>query len=148
MLTRWSNFERSFAALDELRRYMNLFDEAGRRSLATEAGLGRAWPRMNIYDNGSDLVLRMAAPGLSENDINLTLTGDTLAISGKRDITVPEGYSVHRQERGSIKFSRSFALPSKVDSTKVEAKVKDGIMTVTMPKAQEAKPRQITVKAS
>ena len=148
MLKRWSDFERDFAALEELRRYMSWFDEAGRRSLATEAGLGRTWPRMNLHDNGSELVLRMVAPGLSDNDINLTLTGDTLAISGTRAVNVPEGYSVHRQERGSIEFSRSFALPSKVDPNKVEAKVKDGIMTVTMAKAAEAQPRQITVKAN
>ena len=144
MLRRWSEFERSFAALDELRRYMNLFDERGGRAWANQS----TWPRMNLFDNGSDLVLKMAAPGLSEGDIELTLTGETLTIAGKREVVPPEGYSVHRQERGSIEFKRSFALPSRVDGEKVVATVTDGVMTVTMPKAAEDKPRQISVQAN
>ena len=149
MLTRWSDFDRSFAALDELRRQMSTWLDAYERpsSAAGQAMLGHSWPRMNLFDNGSELVLRAAAPGLSEKDIELTLTGDTLAISGQRTVPAFEGFSAHRQERGNVKFARSFALPSQVDPKKVKASVKDGMLTVTMAKAAEAKPRQITVKA-
>lgn len=147
MLTRWSDFERTFAAVDELRRYLNWLGEPGRQDTVARAGHGYTWPRVNLFDNGSELVLQMAAPGLSEKNVELTLTGDTLAVSGEREVKAPEGYSVHRQERGSVKFSRSFALPSKIDPERVDARMKDGIMTVTMAKAEEAKPRQITVKA-
>lgn len=149
MLMKWTDFDRSFAALDELRRHMNAWlGEYDRpRSGAAPAALGYSWPLVNLYDNGSELVLSAAAPGLSKEDLELTITGDTLALSGRRTVTVPEGYSVHRQERGNVEFARSFALPAKVNPEKIAATVKDGMLTITMAKAEEAKPRQITVKA-
>lgn len=149
MLMRWTDFDRSFAALNELRRQMDAwlgeFDSS--RRAAAPAALGYSWPLVNLYDNGTELVLSAAAPGLSEDDLELTITGDTLALSGKRSVAVPDGYSVHRQERGNVEFARSFALPAKVNPEKVAATVKDGLLTITMAKAEEAKPRQITVKA-
>jgi len=149
MLLRWSDFDRSFAALDELRRQMNAWlGELERpRVGAAPSALGYSWPLVNLYDNGAELVLSAAVPGLSKDDLELTVTGDTLAISGQRTVAVPEGYSVHRQERGNVKFARSFALPAKIDTEKLAATVKDGMLTITMAKAEAAKPRQITVKA-
>lgn len=154
-LTRWSNFDRDFgrgfAAFDLLRRRM---DELFRDFDQPQAGLrGRyhgdvTWPRTNLYDSGSELVLLAAVPGLSDKDIAVNATGDVLTISGERKVGAPEGYSVHRQERGSVAFSRSFTLPCKVDIEKASANVRDGMLTIRMPKAAEARPRQITVKAS
>jgi HSP20 family protein len=71
-----------------------------------------------------------------------------MMISGERRTSVPAGYVAHRQERGSYTFSRSFALPCPVDPEKASAAVRDGVLTVTLEKAAEARPRQITVKAS
>lgn len=148
-MLRWSDFNRSFAALDELRRQMNYyFDELDRPRSPMSEMPGRSWPRSNLFDNGSELLLYAAVPGLSEKDIELTLTGDTLALTGKRESPAPEGYSIHRKERGNIRFARSFTLPVKVDPEKVSASVKDGMLMVKMAKAAEATPRQITVQAS
>jgi len=153
-LTRWSDFDRDlgrFAALDLLRRRMDEmfrdFDQPF-RALRNELGEVTTWPRANLYDVGPELVLSAAVPGLSEKDISINATGDVLSISGERKVEVPEGYSVHRQERGSLAFSRSFTLPCKVDMEKASATVKDGMLTVRLAKAAEAQPRQITVKAS
>jgi HSP20 family protein len=63
-------------------------------------------------------------------------------------VDAPEGYAVHRQERAAINFARSVSLPCQVDTDKVAAHVKDGLLTVTMEKSKEAQPRQITIKAS
>jgi len=149
MLTRWSDLDRAFSVMDELQRRMNrLFDEIDGERWPSFAGLTTAtWPAVNLYDSGDDLVIKAQVPGLSEKQIQITGNQEVLTLSGERKVQVPEGYSVHRQERGSLKFSRSFTFPCKVNLERATAVVKDGLLTVTLPKAAEAKPRQISVKA-
>lgn len=150
MLTRWTEFDRSYSLLDEFQSRMNrLFSELVGHSPEQyrEAWLGGAWPPINLYDTGKELLLRAEVPGLSEKDIRVTGNQDTLTISGERKVDSPEGYSVHRQERAAVKFSRSLSVPAKVDLEKATASVKNGLLTITLPKAPEAQPRQITVKA-
>jgi len=106
------------------------------------------WPRANLIDAGSTLMLTAEVPGLSEKDIKLTLNQEVLTISGERKVVPPDGYSAHRQERGSVSFARSFALPCRIDADRTSASVKNGILTVTLEKAADAMPRQIAVKAS
>ena len=140
MLTRFSDVDRTFAMLDELRRRMDHYfaDEPPWR---TEGDTPRSnWPAVRIRDAGASLVLSAELPGVSENDLVLTLTG-------ARRADAPEGYSVHRQERASLRFSRSFTLPCKVDPERSSASLKDGVLTVTVPKAPDAQPRQIAVRA-
>jgi HSP20 family protein len=138
-------FERTFAAMDELRRRMeHAFEDADERTFVSDTG----WPRASLYDDGKALVLTADVPGLADKDIQLTLTQDVLSLKGERKLQVPEGYAVHRQERRPITFSRSFALPCKVDGEALVAKLKDGLLTVTMPKAPEAQPRRIAVKGA
>jgi HSP20 family protein len=150
MLTRWSDFDRTFAALDDFRRRMDrLVGDYNRLSEQDPwLGAGAIWPQTHLRDEGNRLFVYAEVPGLSEKDIVLNLNQNVLTIAGERKIGLPEGYSVHRQERGSYKFNRSFTLPCAVDPEKAGATVKDGILTVTLEKAAEAKPRQITVKAS
>ena len=155
MLTRFSDwntwpsfgfrdFPRSFGALDQLRHEMDrlLFDfERG----APEA---RTFPSARLEDNGQAFVVTAALPGLEAKDVEITATGSTLSLKGERKVKAPEGYGVHRNERTSYRFSRTFELPAKVDSEKVEASLQNGVLTVTLPKAAEARPKQISVKAS
>lgn len=156
MWTRWSDLDRSFAALENFRQRMDrLFDDYN-RALEGETSqmpspswsLGAGWPRTLVSDAGTALKIHAEIPGLSEKDIELNLNQNVLTLSGERKAVVPEGYSVHRQERGSYRFSRSFSLPCAIDPEKATATVKDGVLTVTLEKAPEARPRQITVKAS
>lgn len=155
MLTRWntgwSDFDEMFATMNQLRNYMDrVFEDSlgGRfsegRFLPSFAG---TWPRANLIDAGSQLVLTAEVPGLSEKDITLTLNQEVLSISGERKVQAPEGYSAHRQERAAVSFSRSFALPCRVDAERASASVKNGILTVTLEKTADAMPRQISVKA-
>lgn len=147
--TGWNDIDTTFQLLDDFRRRMDrVFDDFG-TGRYQDAMTGRhGWPRTNLYDNGSELVLEALVPGLREQDVQLTATQDAIAVAGQRQPDAPEGYSAHRQERAAFQFSRSFSLPCKIDVEKVGASLKDGVLTVTMAKSAEAQPRQITVKAS
>jgi len=159
MLTRWGidrELDQAFSMLNELQRGMNrVFEEFG--LARPELGVARFpelfpwrtmnWPPANLYDVGNEVVVKVEVPGLSEKDFQISASREVLTIAGERKAEVPEGYSVHRQERGGdIKFSRSFTLPCPIDMEKVSATVKNGILTVTCAKTAEAQPRQIPVK--
>jgi HSP20 family protein len=136
--------------MDQLRRRMDrMLDDFDHNaeSVGLHVGAGN-FPRSNLYDNGAALVLEAELPGLTQADVTLTLNQEVLTISGARKAQLPEGYGVHRRERLPLKFSRSYALPAKVDPDKTTAVMKDGILTVTLEKAPELKPRQISVRAN
>ena len=149
----WNDWDDMFSAVSQLRGYMDRIfeDPATVRAWSPRARLptfGGTWPRANLSDNGGSLTVTAEVPGLSEKDVKLSLNQDVLTLAGERTSAVPEGYSVHRQERPAVQFSRSFALPCPVDPDKATASIKDGILTVTLEKAKEAQPRQISVRAS
>lgn len=156
MLTFWSDMNplarfgaRRNDAFDDLRREMNrlFFDfESARPALEREAG--SHWPRVSLDDTGDNLLLRAEVPGVAEKDLELQVEESTVSLRGERKEAVPEGHSVHRKERADFRFSRSFQLPTKVAADKVEAQLKNGVLTVTLPKAEAAKPRKISVRAS
>jgi HSP20 family protein len=152
MFSRFGDASRDFALLDEFRRRMDRVWEDMDSSWSGSASSGRgysssAWPRLNLYDEGSNLVLKADVPGLSEKDVHVTLNESGISISGERKVAAPEGYSAHRQERSSFSFSRSLTLPCKVNPEQTQALVKNGVLTVTLAKAPEAQPRQISVQA-
>lgn len=105
------------------------------------------WPRVNLYDRGEAFEVQAEVPGLREEDLDISATGESLTIKGERKVATPEGYTVHRSERGAHRFARTVAMPAKIDASEVSAALKDGILTVTLPKRPESKPRSITVKA-
>jgi len=160
MLTRWTDFanlgrarNRGSAAsvdpFDALRREMNhLFFDFERGWPGLTQDVSRLWPRTTLEDTGTALVLRAELPGVEDKDLDLSVEESTLTIKGERKDAPPAGYSVHRKERQPFQFSRSFTLPAKVEADNAQAVLKNGVLTVTLPKAKEAQPRQITVKAS
>lgn len=152
MLTRWNDWgaldwARTLADFDTLRHEMNrvLGDSAAERPRVQNP---TAFPRIGLFDTKEQLVLRAEVPGVAEADLEITVDEGTLGVRGTRKVHIPEGYSVHRQERAETTFARSFALPCKVDADKSLAVLKNGVLTLTLPKAPEVKPRQITVTAS
>lgn len=156
MLAQWngySDWDRPFAALGDLRREMErLFWEfergADARGPWRSSTTGGGWPRIELSDNGAELHLRAEVPGLADKDLNITVEADSLTLRGERKPNVPEGYSVHRQERPAMAFARSFTLPVRIDPEKVAATLKDGVLEMTLPKVAEAQPRRIQVKAA
>jgi len=147
MFARMNEIDRMFGAMDLLRTKMDrLFTEMDRPRLHGPAyALGSNSPRTNLLENGDGFEVRAELPGISKDDISIKIQGNYLEISGKRAIEAPEGYKAHRNERSATTFSRSFTLPDEVDAEKVDAKLKDGVLYLTLPKSEAAKPRQITI---
>jgi len=108
------------------------------------------FPAINVWSSKDEGVLVTAElPGIDPSDIDISVTADTLTISGARQREkLPESTQYHRQERVFGEFSRTFQLPYTVNREKVEATVKNGILHVTLPRAEAEKPKQITVQAS
>lgn len=104
-------------------------------------------PAVDIFQRGEhDIVMQVELPGVARGDINLKIENNTLTISGRRaqDPNVQPG-QYHRVERQYGAFARTFSLPSTINSEKVKAEYRDGILVVTLPVREEARPRQITV---
>jgi HSP20 family protein len=139
--------------LDPVGALLSLQRELG-RALESPFGFdlgpsGRGvYPPMNVFSDREGFVLRMEVPGVAPENLKIETNGRTLTVSGKREIKTPENGSFHRRERGSGEFSRSLQLPSELDLSRAEALCKHGILTIRVPKKEEAKARQITVHAA
>ena len=108
----------------------------------------RRFPALNIWQGDDQVYVEAELPGLTEADIDLTVAGNELTIKGERSGLEPrDGTTVHRRERGAGTFSRVVHLPVEVDDDKVEALFRNGVLTVTLAKAEAAKSRHIPVKA-
>jgi HSP20 family protein len=130
--------------LEEMNRVFDVFSgPVGLRSMPVGT-----FPALNVYDAGDKLVVTAEMPGVDPKDIDLNVVENNLTISGKRD-AAPEDQQVqyYRRERFSGQFSRSISLAEKVNPDAVKATYKNGILTIELPKAQEAKPRSIKIKA-
>ena len=101
---------------------------------------------VNIWETNEAYNAALLAPGIDEQSINVTVHEDTLAVEGELKFQAPEGANMIWQEFTPVKFRRSLRLGSAVDPTKVEATYKNGILFVTMPKAEHARPRQVQVQ--
>lgn len=111
--------------------------------------LGTWNPSVDIFDKGGEVVIHAELPGMKKEDIDVRVENNVLTIRGtkeRRDDVKEEGY--FRTERAYGSFSRSFSLPTTVEVSKIAAEYKDGVLTLRLPKADEAKPRQIEVKIS
>ena len=143
-------FSPSFDPVNSLLNLQHELDRVFDNPLGLDFGLsGRGiYPPVNVFSNKEDYVVKMEVPGMAPEKLNIEAHGRTLTISGKREATAPQGGSFHRRERNSGEFSRSLQLPADLDLSRSEAAYKHGMLTIRIPKKEEAKPRQITVKAS
>lgn len=108
----------------------------------------RQYPPVNVYDAGEGYILSAQLPGVAAEEVELTITGETLTMRGERKR--PEGVkddSYRRQERPAGRWSRTITLPDRVDGTQVSATFTNGILTVNLPKAESARPRHIAVNS-
>ena len=107
----------------------------------------RVCPAINAWEDGERFYVEAEIPGVSMNDVEIYTSGDELTIKGKRRPPEGDDHTYHRQERGTGEFTRMITLPADMDADKVEATLKDGVLTITLPKAEEAKMRKIAVKS-
>ena len=135
-----------FAEMDRLRREMDrVFGSfSAGRGISPTAGV---FPALNVSEDEHNFYVRAELPGAAPEDIEITTKDNNLIIKGERRIAAEgEKVSYHRREREAGTFRRIISLPTQVDAGKVTAVCKNGVLTVTLPKTAEAKPRQIEVK--
>lgn len=139
-------FDSPFADFDQLRREMlRLFDTAAGDAFG-DVGAG-VFPPMNITQDADNFYLRAEVPGIKPNELSISAVRNRVSLAGKREIQREhERASYHRKERAEGSFNRTVTLPTEVDAERVDARYADGILTLTLPKAEEAKPRQIAVR--
>jgi HSP20 family protein len=144
-LVRWSDPFREFAQLQD--RINRVFSDAYGRSDEGLMTSGTWVPPVDIFQNGDhEVVLKAELPDMTREDIDITVDNGTLTIRGEKKLSQEvKEESFHRIERRYGTFSRSFSLPQTVDSAKVGAEYKNGVLTVRLPLREEAKPRQIKV---
>ena len=104
-------------------------------------------PRADIYETDENIYVTLDMPGVSEESIDITLEKNVLTINGYSDIDVPEGYSLAMAEYEIGDYERSFRLTDRIDQDGIEAVYTDGVLNLTLPKAEGAKVRKISIKA-
>ena len=135
-LDRWSNLRDELNSLLEVPFFAN----------SRRQDLFGGWsPALDLYQNNDNVVAVLELPGMRKEDIEISLHDGALTISGERKSASSNGERAERTERYVGSFRRSITLPVRVDSNKVNAVYRDGILTVTLPKAEEAKPKRIDV---
>ena len=153
MFTQWGSLglrdlDTTFAVLNELRREMNRAFRDADRGVLSRNPRQTGGPHIDLVDTGEALWVRAQVPGFDEKDVVITMEENSLTIRGERKDEAPEGYAVHRKERGAFTFSRAFSLPCKVDSEKTTAVLRNGVLELTLPKTPESQPRRIQVQAN
>jgi len=144
----WPNagWQNPWSQLNQMRRDMARISSAlfsGPESRVLSSGV---FPAVNILEDKDSFYVRAELPGINSQDLDLQVTGRNLSISGERKIeSQGDNVKYHRREREAGKFSRVVALPRDINAEKIDAKIINGMLTVTIPKSEAAKPKQIAV---
>lgn len=147
MWRKLNDINRMFESMDLLRSKLDtVFNDYG-GSYGEDYGwkVVNGSPQTNLYESGDTFQVIAEVPGLSKDDLNIKIQGNYLELSGTRKSDAPKGYKAHRVERDTATFMRSFTLPADVDVDKIEAVLKDGLLTLVLPKAEAVKPKQISI---
>ncbi|MCL2449891.1 MAG: Hsp20/alpha crystallin family protein [Polyangiaceae bacterium] len=144
LTTTWRDF-------DDAVRTMTLFDRhfgewVGPVALERAHRVRGAWPAVNAFETAEAFVYEAEVPGLTEKDVSVHVEDDALVLRGERKSQTPEGSEARLRERTAFAFARKLPLPGKINREATAATLKDGLLTVTLPKAKDTLPRQITVK--
>ncbi|MGD9504105.1 MAG: Hsp20/alpha crystallin family protein [Syntrophobacteraceae bacterium] len=148
-LIRWLNrpeFTRPTFEAERLQREMNqLFNsflDRGERVWRSSV-----FPALNVSEDENNIYVRAELPGVDPKDLDISIEGDALTLRGERKSSEPGGkVNYHRREREMGRFRRVLSFPTKIDADKAGASFKSGVLTLTLPKAEEAKPRQVSIK--
>jgi len=108
----------------------------------------RSYPRLDVREEVEHFTVTALIPGIDPKELEMTVLGNTLTLSGERRTEAPQNVTWHRRERGAGKFLRTIDMPAEIETDQVKADFRDGVLTVTLPKAAAAKPRRIAIAAS
>ncbi len=139
----WSPFFDVGKTLEEMDR---ILDAVG-RPLSLRSVPRGTFPAINVYDQGSATVLTAEVPGVESKDLELTVMGDSLTLKGERKNDAGEKERYYRRERPMGTFMRTVTLPAPVKADSAKAEYRDGVLRVTLEKAEEAKARKVKIKS-
>ncbi len=154
-LTKWRN-DNDVVTWSPFRDLVNMQKDLGHvfdslfSDFDSDGSIASRWaPRVDVMEHKDAYTIKAELPGVSKNDVRIVLQENVLTIRGeKKQESEQKDANYHRVERAYGSFERSFTLPTSVKSEKIDASYKDGILTVTLPKVEEAKPKEIEVKVS
>jgi HSP20 family protein len=127
-----------------MRRQMDrLYDDV---MTSEQSGRAGVFPPINLTEDKDNYYVRAELPGVTGDDLDIQVTANNLAISGERKIAAEEGVRYHRRDREAGTFSRMISLPGEIDADKIDARLKNGVLSIAISKAEVAKPKQIAVK--
>lgn len=113
-----------------------------------DSNRGENDPAVNLWETEGELMAEVELPGVKQDDLEILVVGGELTIKGQRGSAANGAQAFHRRERTAGAFQRTIRLPFDVDSAKVQATLRDGVLQITLPKAEAAKPRKIPVQSS
>jgi HSP20 family protein len=146
-LIRWTPLRSVMSFRDEMDRLLD--DFYGRVTPSGESYEGDWLPAMDMRETDNEVVASVELPGLSKGDIKVSVKNNVLSITGeKKTEKAEENQNIHRVERAYGYFKRSVVLPVEVDSEKVKATFKDGVLKITLPKVESKKPKEIPIQVS
>jgi HSP20 family protein len=138
-----ASFPDPFNTLLGLQRALESYRTSG--WLQSGPSSGGSYPPINVFRKGEDFVLIAEVPGIGKSDLDIQVKGRTIRVSGSRTVNFPEKSSIHRRERLAGRFDRSITLPVDIDPEGVKAEARDGILALSLPRAERDKARSIKV---
>ena len=140
------NFRRAFEEFDRMRRQMDRFASGLDAESGENIQKAGVFPALNLTEDAHNYFIRAELPGVVTDDLDIQATGKNISISGIRKIPPEaEGARYHRREREAGKFARVFTLPGIILAEKINAVFSNGVLKITIPKAEESKPRKISI---
>jgi len=135
-----------FDELERMRRQLDRMVREPEPQAFRVPGTG-VFPLLNLTEDTDNYYLRAELPGVKNEDLEINATDNNISINGERRLPEENGNArFHRRERDAGRFSRAITLPGKVDNDKISANMTDGMLTITIPKAESAKPKQIQIQ--
>jgi HSP20 family protein len=136
-------FPDPFNTLLGLQKALESFRTSGWLQSSTSGG--GSYPPINIFRKGDDFILITEVPGIGKSDLDIQVKGRTIRLSGTKTVKFPEESSIHRRERLAGRFDRSVTLPVDIDPEGVKAECNDGILALSLPRAEQDKARSIPI---
>jgi len=135
-----------FAVMEHLQNQINRAFNTSLTDWPSASGWGTSFPAADVYQDKDNVIVTAELPGLAQKDIELSISGNTVTLKGeKKHETETKEADYHRVERSHGSFHRVIELPVEVNAEKAKAKLENGVLTVTLPKSEAVKPKQITV---
>jgi HSP20 family protein len=132
-----------FEALAQFQRALDTFRTSG--WLGAGPSGGGAYPPLNVFRKGDDVVIVTEVPGVRKEDLQIQVKGNTIRIAGSKSVQYGERASLHRRERMAGSFDRTVTVPVQIDADNVRAECRDGVLALYLPRAEVDKPRTIAI---